>query len=80
MQGVHLMMNMPGRDDHGFVDISATALNTAIRGSILADPDACLVIIMALPFGAAGREPRTIADGMSERHNHAVRTPHSCVI
>jgi len=36
-----------GRDDQGFVDISATALNAAISGSILAEPDACFVMMMA---------------------------------
>jgi hypothetical protein len=46
------MMNMLGRDDHGFVDINATALNATISGSIFADPDACLVMMMALPFGS----------------------------
>jgi hypothetical protein len=46
------MMKMLGRVDHGFVDISAMALNAAIRGSILADPDACFVMMMALPFGS----------------------------
>jgi hypothetical protein len=35
---------MLGRADHGFVDINAMALNAAISGSILAVPDACLVI------------------------------------
>ena len=45
-------MKMPGRDDQGFVDISATALNAAISGSILADPDACLVTRIALPLGS----------------------------
>jgi hypothetical protein len=29
------------------------ALNAAIRGSILAEPDACLVMTMALPFGSS---------------------------
>src|SRR5262249_17317889 len=43
---------MLGPDDQGFVDINATALNAAINGSILADPDACLVMMMALPFGS----------------------------
>lgn len=43
---------MLGRDDHGFVDINATALNAAINRSILADPDACLVIAMAFPFSS----------------------------
>jgi len=43
---------MLGRVDHGFVDIEAMALNAAISGSILAEPDACFVIMMALPFGS----------------------------
>jgi hypothetical protein len=38
---------MLGRDDHGFVDIKAMALNAAIRGSIFADPEAGFAIIMA---------------------------------
>jgi hypothetical protein len=42
---------MLGRDDHGFVDISAMALNAAIKRSIFALPDARLVMMMALPFG-----------------------------
>jgi hypothetical protein len=40
---------MLGRVDHEFVDISAIALNAAISGSILAEPEACLVMMMALP-------------------------------
>jgi hypothetical protein len=32
---------MLGCADQGFVDINAMALNGAIRGSILAVPDAC---------------------------------------
>jgi hypothetical protein len=43
---------MLGRDDQVFVDISAIALNAAISGSILAVPEACLVMMMALPFGS----------------------------
>ena len=43
---------MLGRDDQGFVDIKAMALNAAISGSILADPDAFFVIMMASPFGS----------------------------
>jgi hypothetical protein len=43
---------MLGREDQGFVDISAMALNAAIGGSILADPDGCFVMMMALPFGS----------------------------
>ena len=46
------MMKRLGRVDPGFVDISAMALNAAISGSILADPEACLVMIMALPLGS----------------------------
>lgn len=34
-----------GRDDHGFVDISVIKLTTAIRRSILADPEACRFVI-----------------------------------
>ena len=43
---------MLGRDDQGFVDIKAIALNAAMSGSILADREACFVMIMALPFGS----------------------------
>jgi hypothetical protein len=43
---------MLGRVDHGFVDISAIALNAAINGSILALPEACFVMMIALPFGS----------------------------
>ena len=43
---------MLGRADYGFVDINAIALNAAIGGSFLADPEACLVMVMALPFGS----------------------------
>ena len=46
---------MLGRDDQRFVDISATALNAAISGSILADTEARLVIMMALPCKLAPR-------------------------
>jgi hypothetical protein len=41
-----------GREDQVFVDNSAMAFNAAISGSILADPDACLVMVMALPLGS----------------------------
>jgi hypothetical protein len=43
---------MLGRADQGFVDINAMALNGAISGSILADPEACFVRRMALPLGS----------------------------
>jgi hypothetical protein len=43
---------MLGRDDHGFVDISVTALNAAMSGSILAGPEAYFVMMMAFPFGS----------------------------
>src|SRR5262249_16678644 len=46
------MIKILNRDDHGFVDISATALKAAISGSILAEPEACLVMMIALPFGS----------------------------
>ena len=45
-------MKMLCRDDQGFVDINAIALNAAINGSILADPEACLVTRIALPLGS----------------------------
>jgi len=43
---------MLGCDEAGFADIQATALNAAINGSILAVPDACFVMTMALPVGS----------------------------
>src|SRR5262245_5650242 len=43
------------------VAIKAIALNAAISGSILADPDACFVMMMALPLGSA-RELATAHD------------------
>ena len=43
---------MFGCDDAVFVDIHAMALNAAISGSILAVPEACFVMTMALPFGS----------------------------
>jgi hypothetical protein len=49
--------NMLGYTDQGFVDINAIALNAAISGSILAVPDACLVMMMALPFGSTPALP-----------------------
>ena len=39
-----------GRGKQGLVDMSAMALNAAMSGSILAYPEACFVMIMALPF------------------------------
>jgi hypothetical protein len=41
---------MLGRTDQEFVDINAIALNAAVNGSILAEPEACLVKTMALPW------------------------------
>ena len=35
-------MKILGHDDHGLLDISAMALNAAISGSILADPEGLL--------------------------------------
>jgi hypothetical protein len=35
----------------GIIAIGAMALNAAINGSILATPEACLVVMMALPQG-----------------------------
>ena len=43
---------MLGCVDQRFVEIKAIALNAAISGSILADPDSCFVMMMALPFGS----------------------------
>jgi hypothetical protein len=50
----HLHPNIPGwlKCAMGFVDINAMALNAAVEGSILADPEACLVTRMAFPFGS----------------------------
>jgi hypothetical protein len=42
---------MLGRADQEFDDINAMALNAARYGSILAEPEACLAMMMtALPF------------------------------
>jgi hypothetical protein len=39
------------------VDIKAMELNAAISGSILADPEACFVMMMmALPFGSIAQD------------------------
>ena len=38
--------------DMGLSDSSVTALNVAIRGSILAEPEACFVIRIELPRGS----------------------------
>jgi hypothetical protein len=43
------MKSQLGCVDAGFVAIRAMALNAAINGSILAEPEACLVMMMALP-------------------------------
>jgi hypothetical protein len=67
------MVKMLGRANHGFVDISAIALNAAISGSILADPDACFV--MMILAGAPGaywfpaaicRKPDRHSGGLAE--------------
>jgi hypothetical protein len=42
---------MLGWEVAGFADIQATALKAAISGSILAVPEACFMMTMALPFG-----------------------------
>jgi hypothetical protein len=47
------MTKMLGRDHHGFVDISATALNAAISASILVDHEDCFVIGIVLPISSA---------------------------
>ena len=46
-----MMMPSPMPPECGFIAISATALNSAINGSILAEPAACLVMMIALPRG-----------------------------
>jgi hypothetical protein len=43
---------MLGCVDAEFEAIHATALNAAINGSIFFAPDACLVMMLALPFGS----------------------------
>jgi hypothetical protein len=44
---------MPGAPaPSGFVAIRAIALKAAVSGSILADPDACLAMMIALPRGS----------------------------
>jgi hypothetical protein len=43
---------MVGCVDAGFAAIHAMALNAVISGSILADPDGCFVMMMALSFGS----------------------------
>jgi hypothetical protein len=68
---------MLGRVDQGFIDISAMALNAAISGSIFAEPDACLVMMMTLPFGtlAALRERRkgALTPLVGEYHGRIVK-------
>jgi hypothetical protein len=41
---------MLGCDEAGFAAIQAIALNATMSGSILAEPDACFVMMMALPL------------------------------
>jgi hypothetical protein len=55
---------MLGRLDPEFVDIKAIALNAAINGSILAEPDASFVTSMALPFGSTRALPTAKARGI----------------
>src|SRR5262245_5053666 len=59
---------MLGREDHGFVEIRAIALNAAISGSILAEPEACFVIMMALPLGST----RALATAQDISHPRTV--------
>ena len=51
----------------------AIALNAAISGSILADPDACFVTSMALPFGS------TRAFGHCPGHQSVTAVPQALV-
>ena len=44
--------------NQGLIALSAIALNAAIRGSIFAEPDACLLTKMALTFDGARAFPR----------------------
>ena len=48
---------MLGCEDAGFEAIHAMALNAAISGSTLADPEACFVTRMAFPFGSTQALP-----------------------
>jgi hypothetical protein len=48
----HEITKMLASTDHWFVDINAIALNAAIRGSIFAEPDACFMMMIALPLGS----------------------------
>jgi hypothetical protein len=55
---------MLGRADHGFADINdinAMALNAAISGSILAEPNVCFVIRTTLIGDAAVTTARSLA-------------------
>src|SRR5690606_10226573 len=55
-------------DAGGFRLISATALKSAISGSIFAEPDACFVMITALPLGSTFALPA----------HHAIRRVPPC--
>ncbi len=43
---------MLGRADQRFVEINKMALNATLSGSILAQPDAYFVMMMALPLSS----------------------------
>jgi hypothetical protein len=63
---------------HGFVDISAMALNAAINGSIFAMPDACLVMTVALPFGSTRALPTAMPSAPARRCANGIRPPTTC--
>jgi len=54
------MRRMLDLNDHWFVDINTIASNAAISGSIFADPEACFVIMIALPSARPWRWPHAI--------------------
>jgi hypothetical protein len=60
----------PGVHTAGFLKdaaISAMALNAAIKGSILAEPEACLVMMMAYLVVRSGRWPQPRPSGADAR-------------
>jgi hypothetical protein len=62
---------MLGREDQGFVDINTMALNAAISGLILADPEACFVTSFAFDV-AAKRMDAIVRESMAKHYLKAV--------
>ena len=62
--------------DAGFEAIHATALNAAINGSIFAVPEACLVMMLALPFGSARVLPTIQLAPLSHEHHQELEQIH----